>query len=202
MADMQVRCGYCKGEFWSKKVNVYVFKERQCPKCSGSMFAFNKKRILVCRKCKHKVSMDDDLQLGKMPVSIRGTSRTKKIMRQMMRKGIEIDKKVVPKHRYCQRCRNLQNTMNQRLRAAQLKRGTRELPIEDAKRILKYHVLRQLQKEQQTKRIEEKNKKDVKVKVSEEQLKEQMKKLKDRKLSKEELKEARKTFREKLMGKK
>jgi hypothetical protein len=155
MASTKRNCDYCKQEYSTKLVKVYVFKERKCPKCETRMFADNNKRTLKCRKCKHVVSMDDDVQLGKMKVRIRGTSRDFKVKRQMMREGIEVDKKMIPKTHYCQRCRNLRTHMLNSIKNRKLKSKARELPIKDVQRMIRHQVIRQLQKEQQIKKMEE-----------------------------------------------
>jgi len=131
-------------------IKVFVFKERKCPKkkCGGKLFAYNDKGYTQCKKCGFKIKLNDDVQLGKTSVRLRGTSRDFRIANQMSRIGIEVDKRIVPKQRYCQRCRNLRTVMNNAIRSRMLKRGTRELSIEDAQRLLRAQVRQKIQTQQ------------------------------------------------------
>jgi len=164
MVGIKRLCDNCNGEYFVKLLKVYVFKERQCPKCGTTMFADNDKHHMTCKKCGHKVSFDDKEQLGSMPVRIRGTSRDINVVAQMKREGIEIDKQLIPKNHYCQRCRNLQNIMSNMARGRGKGKGARELPIEDLQRIIRYQVQNKLQRDQQQKLQEEERKKEEEFK--------------------------------------
>lgn len=157
------KCEYCRNEYFTRLIKVYVFKERKCHLCNGKMFAYNDKKFLKCTKCGNIIQLNDNVTLGKMPVRIRGTSKDFRVAQAMDSEGVEVEKFFMPEKRYCQKCRNLKSAMLNLIKKRKMKVGTRELSIEEYQQIIKREVQKQLQKEHQT--AEQKKKKQPKESV-------------------------------------
>lgn len=167
MATKIIRCGHCGKGFPTKVIKVYVFKQRDCPKCKIMTKADYENKLFKCPKCKLEISMDDEAGLGTMPVYLKGTSRDFRVVDAMRRDGFDVVKKLIPKKRYCQKCRNLQSIINSRLRSKGHKRPARELPIHEAAAILRRQVQGKINNDlSEKRRLEEIKEKAKKLKTT------------------------------------
>jgi len=185
-------------------IKVYVFKERKCHLCEGVMFADNEKGFTKCTKCGNVVQLNDAPTLGSMSVRLRGTSRSGNVVREMKKEGVEVDTRLVPEKRLCQRCQNFKTMINNMARQRKLKSGTRELSIEEAQQLIKRDVQMQVRNEQEAAKRKAQEKKMMNKKALEMALKgaKHLKKEIPDKFSKEDLKVAEKAFKENILKKK
>jgi len=145
-------------------VKVYVFKRRICPKCKEEMFSYNGSKVHKCKKCGLKVQFDDNKALGSMGVVMKGTTRDGKIMHQMSLKGFEVEKVLIPKKRYCQRCRNMATIIKNMIEKAKKKAGARELSPEETAEVIRNEVMKKL-KEQHDKKVKKRKEAMERVEV-------------------------------------
>ena len=101
----QLKC-QCGKPFWTSLVKVWVFKQRLCNQCKGPLTHIL--GYLRCPKCKLAWSLKDQQAIAKLGVKMMGTTRDFKKAEATRRRGIEVDKFLVPKKQACQRCRNMQ----------------------------------------------------------------------------------------------
>lgn len=161
MVRQMFPCPKCGNQFSTRMIKVYVFKLRYCPKkkCKGEMFTYNDEKIHKCKKCGFVVKFDDQMMLGSMGVTMKGTSRNKKAAEAMERDGYEVTKVLVPEKHYCQRCLNVDRMINNMVRKETMrrKRINREIPEEEAKEITREEVRKavlQKLREQHQKEVE------------------------------------------------
>lgn len=153
MARKILPCAKCNNKFSTRMLKVYVFKRRHCPKkgCKAEMFTYNDEKLHVCPKCGTVVKFDDQMTLGSMGVVMKGTSRSGKVAETMKREGYEVTKVLIPEKRYCQRCLNISKMINNMYRKEAMKRRHefRDIPKEEAAKIIRNTVLQQLREQHQ-----------------------------------------------------
>lgn len=173
-----MNCSKCGNKYSTKLIKVYVFKLRHCPKkgCKGKMFTYNDRKIHKCKKCGFEVKFEDQMTIGSMGVTMKGTSRNKKAAEAMARNGYEVTRVVVPEKYYCQRCLNTNRMINNMVQKETMrrKRINREIPEEEAKEINREAVRKAV-----LQKLQEQHKKEVKRRKQEMSEKEKSRKAKE-----------------------
>lgn len=166
MARKIISCAKCGNKFSTRLIKVYVFKLWHCPEkgCKSEMFTYNDERIHKCKKCGFIVKFDDVMTLGSMGVAMKGTSRRRKVAETMSREGYEVTKVLIPEKRYCQRCLNVSNMINNMVQRETMKqkRVNREIPDAEVAEIARKAVLQKIREQHQQE--VEKRKQEMKLK--------------------------------------
>ena len=106
MAKMQQECMNCGRKFFTNKIKVYVFKERDCPDCKVTMFCHDN-LYYECLKCGKKFDLKDEVAIASLSLHMKGTSRSFEEREKKVAKGLEAEKIEIPDNRVCRRCQNI-----------------------------------------------------------------------------------------------